>query len=122
MDASHSRRRSGARPPGAHHCIPPNDFPAAIAMRFGWLAALLALVPGVRVSQPAPVYDVYAIRYATIAGFPVRGLVAGADTSRRMDLAMTVWLLRGNGRTVLVDAGFYRDKFVQRWKPIDFIQ
>jgi glyoxylase-like metal-dependent hydrolase (beta-lactamase superfamily II) len=91
-------------------------------MRFGWLAALLALIPGVWGSQPAPVYDVYAIRYATIPGFPVRGLVAGADTSRRMDIAMMVWLLRGNGRTVLVDAGFYRDKFVQRWKPVDFIQ
>ena len=89
-------------------------------MRFGWLAALLALIPRVWVSQPAPVYDVYAIRYATIPGFPVRGLVAGADTSRRMDIAMMVWLLRGNGRTVLVDAGFYRDKFVQRWKPVDF--
>ena len=91
-------------------------------MRFGWLAALLALIPGVWGSQPAPVYDVYAIRYATIPGFPVRGLVAGAHTSRRMDIAMMVWLLRGNGRTVLVDAGFYRDKFVQRWKPVDFIQ
>lgn len=71
--------------------------------------------------QPAPAYEVYAIRYATIPGFPVRGLIAGADTSRRMDIAMTIWLLRGNGRTVLVDAGFYRDKFVQRWKPVDFV-
>ena len=73
-------------------------------------------------AQPAPTYDVYAIRYATIPSFPVRGLIAGADTSRRMDIAMAVWLLRGNGRTVLVDAGFYRDKFVQRWKPADFVQ
>lgn len=72
-------------------------------------------------AQSAPTYDVYAIRYATIPNFPVRGLIAGADTARRMDIAMTVWLLRGNGRTVLVDAGFYRDKFVQRWKPADFI-
>lgn len=72
-------------------------------------------------AQSPPTYDIYAIRYATIPNFPVRGLIAGADTSRRMDIAMTVWLLRGNGRTVLVDAGFYRDKFVQRWKPADFI-
>jgi glyoxylase-like metal-dependent hydrolase (beta-lactamase superfamily II) len=72
--------------------------------------------------QPAPTYEVYAIRYATIPAFPLRGLVAGADTSRRMDIAMTVWLLKGNGRTVLVDAGFYRDKFVQRWKPTDFVR
>jgi glyoxylase-like metal-dependent hydrolase (beta-lactamase superfamily II) len=65
---------------------------------------------------------VYAIRYATVPNFPVRGLIAGADSSRRMDIAMSVWLLQGNGRNVLVDAGFYRDKFVQRWKPADFIQ
>jgi glyoxylase-like metal-dependent hydrolase (beta-lactamase superfamily II) len=87
------------------------------------LFALFALSAATRTSsaQPAPTYDVYAIRYATLAQFPVRGLIAGADTSRRMDIAMTVWLLRGNGRVVLVDAGFYRDKFVQRWKPVDFV-
>ena len=90
-------------------------------MRFGWLPVLLALTVSARTPQPTPVYDVYAIRYATIPQFPVRGLIAGADTSRRMDIAMTVWLLRGNARTVLVDAGFHRDKFVQRWKPVDFV-
>ena len=83
-------------------------------------AVLLAGTAG-NSRQPAPTYDVDAIRYATIAGFPVRGLVAGADTSRRLDIAMAVWLIRGNGRTVLVDAGFYRDKFVQRWKPSGFV-
>ncbi len=67
-------------------------------------------------------YDVDAIRYGTIPAFPVSGLVAGADTSRRMDIAMTVWLLRGGeGRNVLVDAGFHRQRFVDRWKPTDFI-
>ena len=71
--------------------------------------------------QPAPTYELHAVRYATLSNFPVRGLVAGADTSRRMDIAMTVWIARGNGRTVLVDAGFYRDKFIQRWKPVDYI-
>jgi glyoxylase-like metal-dependent hydrolase (beta-lactamase superfamily II) len=91
-------------------------------MRLGWLAILLAFAPARHAPQPAPVYDVYAIRYATVPRFPVRGLIAGADTGRRMDIAMTVWLLRSSGRTVLVDAGFYRDKFVQRWHPVDFIQ
>jgi len=34
---------------------------------------------------------------------------------------MTVWLLRGpDQRTVLVDAGFYRDEFVQKWQPADY--
>ena len=71
--------------------------------------------------QQAPTYELYAIRYGTLADFPVRGLVAGADTSRRMDAALTIWLARGNGRVVLVDAGFYRDKLMQRWKPVDYI-
>jgi glyoxylase-like metal-dependent hydrolase (beta-lactamase superfamily II) len=81
------------------------------------------LVAGTAVEprQPSPNYEVYAVRYGTVPNFQVRGLIAGADTSRRMDIAMSVWLLKGNGRTVLVDAGFYRDKFVQRWKPTGFI-
>jgi glyoxylase-like metal-dependent hydrolase (beta-lactamase superfamily II) len=82
----------------------------------------IALASSTSHAQSAPTYEVYAIRYATVANFPVRGLIAGADTTRRMDIAMSVWLLRGNGRNVLVDAGFYRDKFVQRWKPTDFIE
>ena len=81
------------------------------------LTAILFAAGSTSHAQTTPTYEVYAIRYATVPGFPVRGLIAGADTSRRMDIAMTVWLLRGNRRTVLVDAGFYRDKFVQRWKP-----
>src|SRR5881628_1807845 len=66
------------------------------------------------------VYTVDAVRYATIPAFPARALVAGADSARRQDLAMMVWLLRAPGRTVLVDAGFHRDKFVRQWKPADY--
>ena len=66
-------------------------------------------------------YEVDAIRYATLPAFRVSGLVAGADTSRRMDIAMSVWLLRGGERrNVLVDAGFHRQRFIERWKPKDF--
>jgi glyoxylase-like metal-dependent hydrolase (beta-lactamase superfamily II) len=48
-------------------------------------------------------------------------LIAGADTSRRMDLAMMVWVIKGAGRTILVDAGFHRAELVSRWHPTDFI-
>lgn len=66
----------------------------------------------------AAAYEVYAVRYGTIAAFPVAGLVAGADTARRMDIAMMVWVLKAaDGRVVLVDAGFYRQKFLDQWKP-----
>ena len=70
----------------------------------------------------APTYEVYAIRYATVPAFKVSGLIAGSDTSRRIDIAMMVWLLRGpDGRNVLVDAGFHRGDLVTRWKPEHFV-
>src|SRR6202142_4545033 len=71
-------------------------------------------------AQSKPTYDVYAIRYATIPGFPVSGLVAGADPSRELDIAMTIWLLRGSGRNILVDSGFYHDRFFKDCHVTDF--
>jgi len=70
---------------------------------------------------PAAVWDVHAVRFASLPAFRVSSLVADADRSRTLDLAMMVWVLRGpGGRVVLVDSGFYRDKFIQQWKPVDY--
>src|SRR5215470_18006865 len=69
-----------------------------------------------------PAYQVYAIRYGTLTAFPVAELVAGADTSRRQDIAMIVWLIQGGGHNVLMDAGFYREKFIKDWKPAEFVR
>jgi glyoxylase-like metal-dependent hydrolase (beta-lactamase superfamily II) len=87
-----------------------------------WLAAACLAITAVASSQTAqkPQYEVYAVRYATIADFPVAALIKGADASRKLDIAMTVWLVRGNGRIILVDSGFYREQFLTRWKPRDF--
>lgn len=82
--------------------------------RFLLLFTLLA-VPAF--AQP---YEVFAIRYATIPGFPVEGLIKGADPARKMDIAMLVWLIRGGGRNILVDSGFYRPQFFKNWKVKDF--
>ncbi|HZI58017.1 MAG TPA: MBL fold metallo-hydrolase, partial [Verrucomicrobiae bacterium] len=69
-----------------------------------------------------PVYEVYAIRYASIPDFPVSSLVAGADSERKLSIAMTVWLIRGNGRNILVDSGFYRPQFFKDWKVDAFLK
>lgn len=99
--------------------------PASIARRRLIRAAagiLVALAGSLALRSPGPTYQVYAIRYATIPRFPVAALIKGADTSRKMDLAMMVWLLKGSdGRNVLVDAGFHRDDFIRRWHPTDFV-
>ena len=87
-----------------------------------WLALAAAAVSlGAKSNQPAPSYEVYAIRYASIP-FKVAGLIAGADTSRRLDIAMTIWLMKGpDGRIVLLDAGFKREDLILRWKPVDYV-
>ncbi len=103
--------------------------------RLRWIArgimiatGLGTLVGATRLSHtalpPQPItWEIYAIRYASVPNFKISGLIAGADTSRRLDIAMTVWLLKGsNGRNVLVDAGFQRADLIARWKPINYIR
>jgi glyoxylase-like metal-dependent hydrolase (beta-lactamase superfamily II) len=68
-------------------------------------------------------YDVYAVRFATIANFPVSSLIAGANGSRRLDIAMTVWVLKGvDGRIALVDSGFHRDRYFRQFAVKDFVK
>ena len=91
-------------------------------VRAAALIALASITTSRAHGQPAPpTYEVYAVRFGTQASYPTRFLVVGADSARRSQLAFTVWLVRGGGRTVLVDAGFHRDKFLQRWKPAEYM-
>ena len=73
-------------------------------------------------AQSKPQYEIYAIRYATLPGFPVSELVPDVDPARKMDLAMMIWLIRGNGRNILLDSGFYHDRFFKDWHVNDFIK
>jgi glyoxylase-like metal-dependent hydrolase (beta-lactamase superfamily II) len=97
----------------------PRPWVFAAALACAWLAAEGPALA----APPPPVWRIHAIRYATIPSFPVRALVSGADSTRTLDIAMMFWLLEGPGdRRVLVDAGFYRPKFVTSWKPADFVK
>ncbi len=91
------------------------------SMRRILLIAFIAFSTSIAAAQ-TPQYDVYAIRYATIPGFPVSSLIKGADESRKIDIAMMVWLVRGGGRNVVVDTGFYRPQFFKSFKVTDFIR
>ena len=91
-------------------------------LRFASLLVATTLLRLGKPPWPPPSYEVYAVRFATEASYPTRFLVVGADSSRRSPLAFTVWVIRGGGRTVLLDAGFYRDKFIERWKPVGYMR
>lgn len=86
------------------------------------LAFILALLPPLSALAKPPQYEVFAIRYATISQFPVASLIQGAEKDRKLDIAMMVWLIRGHGRNVLVDSGFYRDDLIKQWKPADYVR
>jgi glyoxylase-like metal-dependent hydrolase (beta-lactamase superfamily II) len=83
------------------------------------LLSLLALA-ACAFAQPKPQYEIYAVRYATIPDFAVNQLVAGAAPGRKLDIAMLVWLIKGNGKNILFDSGFYRDQFFKQWHVNDF--
>src|SRR5438045_3593979 len=94
----------------------------------GWLAGIgCSLVLALATFAAAPTaeavkYEVYAVRFATISNFPVSSLVAGADRARRLDIAMTVWVLKGaNGSIALVDSGFHREQYFRQFAVKDFI-
>ena len=67
-------------------------------------------------------YEIYAVRYATLANFSVSSLIAGADRSRRLDIAMTIWVLKGaDGRIAIVDSGFHREQYFRQFTVNDYI-
>ena len=90
-----------------------------------WIVALagLVLIASLRAEvADMDKYEVYAVRYATLVGFRVSGLVAGADASRRMDIAMSIWVLKGvDGRIAIVDSGFHRPQYFNQFTVRDFM-
>jgi len=73
--------------------------------------------------QQSPRYEVYAVRFAHVP-YALANLVAGAERGPMVDIAFTVWPIRDStsGRVIVVDSGFYRDKFIQQWKPQDYVR
>ena len=89
------------------------------------LAGLVALGAsfGPRAQPAPPTYEIHAIRFADVP-FAVANLVAGAERGRSIDIAFTIWVASdpASTRVVLVDAGFYREKFLQQWHPNHFVK
>src|SRR4029079_4067050 len=83
----------------------------------------LLLVAAPRLRADVDKYEVYAVRFATLANFPVSSLVAGADRARRIDIAMIIWVLKGaDGRIAIVDSGFHREQYFRQFTVIDYIK
>jgi glyoxylase-like metal-dependent hydrolase (beta-lactamase superfamily II) len=102
----------------------PAHVAVALCLWAGWsLVAASQAGPAAGPDAGSPIFEVYAVRYATSPGFAVSSLAAGADPSRTIDIPFMIWVLKGpNGRNVLVDTGSYRGPTFERWKLADFVK
>jgi len=66
--------------------------------------------------------SIQAIRYATIPGFPLAGLMMGAPPDERIDIAMVIWLVRLPNHAVLFDTGFHRDRWLKEFTVADYLR
>ena len=71
-------------------------------LRLAILSAVVAAASGVapraQTGSAANIrYEVYAVRFASVS-YPVASLVRGAERGRNIDIAFTVWVMRGGGR------------------------
>lgn len=55
-------------------------------------------------------YEIYALRFAR-SGYPFTAAdwAEGAPKTKKLDITFSIWLIKGQGKTILVDAGFKRD-------------
>jgi glyoxylase-like metal-dependent hydrolase (beta-lactamase superfamily II) len=93
--------------------------PASWALRLTFCLLPVALT-GHSDQTPPVLAEVYAVQFASIR-YSVGQLVAGGDRTQPIDIAMMVWPVKlAGGRVLVVDAGFYREKFLQQWKPLTY--
>jgi glyoxylase-like metal-dependent hydrolase (beta-lactamase superfamily II) len=98
--------------------IVPTLLRAALLLAAFLCVAIFPLKP----ATPMPPYSIQALRYATIPGFPVSGLVMGAPQNEKLDIAMVIWLIRGGGHNILFDSGFHREKWFKEFTVADFLR
>ena len=85
------------------------------------LAAILAALSWMSFAgSSTPEYSIQAIRYAS-AEDDVANLVMGA-AKEKINIAMAIWLIRGDGRNILFDSGYHRDTFLKEFPSTDYIR
>src|SRR5215471_6038033 len=73
-------------------------------------------------ARPTPEYSIFAIRYADSPGDSVADLVMGAPKDEKIDTIFAVWLIRGDGRNILFDSGFHRQRWFKQWPIKNFLR
>lgn len=69
-------------------------------------------------NQPLPCYEVHALRYATREGRRRNNFLGGDPHDAPMPMDYFVWVIRGEGRTVVVDTGFGAEVAAKRGRTL----
>jgi glyoxylase-like metal-dependent hydrolase (beta-lactamase superfamily II) len=69
-----------------------------------------------------PGYRIDAVRYATFPELPTSTFIGSAADDESMDAAAIIWVIRGNGRTIMFDSGFHRVSWFDAFTITDFIR
>ncbi|MBI4474941.1 MAG: N-acyl homoserine lactonase family protein [Acidobacteria bacterium] len=70
-------------------------------------------------------YTIEAIRFGTLPNVRATVLLpVGANPEERLDIAVVIWLIRGNGKNILFDTGYHRQTpgFTERWNTSDYVR
>ena len=70
----------------------------------------------------APSYTIQAVRYATIPQFALSGLIPGSPADQKIDIAMVVWVIKGDSKTILFDSGFHRARWLEQFSVADYVR
>jgi glyoxylase-like metal-dependent hydrolase (beta-lactamase superfamily II) len=68
-----------------------------------------------------PEYSIDAIRFANCPDISAAALIVGAPKDDKLNIAFTVWLIRGAGHNILFDTGFHRSRWFEQWHITDYL-
>jgi glyoxylase-like metal-dependent hydrolase (beta-lactamase superfamily II) len=81
------------------------DNSARIMIKLFCLVVLLLTEPALYAQRPVA-YEVYAIRFGKSGSLPLSAVAIGGSEKDSVADCYMFWLLKGGGKTILVDAGF----------------
>lgn len=91
-------------------------------MKLAWIAAVVGgLACAGWAGAATPEYSIQAIQYGS-APDDLSELVMGAPQGEKVTLAMTIWLVRGGGRNILLDSGYHRSTFLKEFPATGYIR
>ena len=82
------------------------------------LTILLVLIPAQVAAQD---YEILGVRYGALEDFPLASLIPGSPEGEVIDVAMALWVVRDAERTILVDTGFFRPEWLDRFNIRGFV-